>query len=401
MGLGNWGQQLQNAAGAFFGSEYLRDYKHASKTFRSNSYANAPKLKFLFHTYFKINSEAWAQSNTQNLGILVKEIKLPAYTFQTEIKNQYNRKRIIQTKIKYDPIQVKFHDDNNNSVNKMWYAYYTYYYKDANKPNVKFAGNRGSGRTPNGVSNGTQSTMADFNLADIYTDDLKGNDDWGYIGETSNPKGVNKQKVPFFQNITIFGFNQHNFSAYTLINPIITNFSHDQYSYADSSGIMENTMTIDYETVVYNEGAIDGRKPGDIVTGFGDDANYDLVESPINIPGSRGTILGKGGLIDSAGGFIEAINNGDIIGAARRAGTAYNTYKNTNLKSTLKEEFKQDLINVFRNTNDQLRNVNFNVPIKSSTPSNVGVNDAPTVAVPSAEPVGEPSYAGKQIVGPV
>lgn len=398
MGLGNWGEQLQNAAGAFFGSDYLRDYRHASKTFRSNSYANAPKYKFLFHTYFKINTEAWPQATNQNLGILVKEIKLPAYTFQNEVKNQYNRKRIIQTKIKYEPIQVTFHDDNNNSVNKMWYAYYTYYYKDANKPNVTFSGNRGSGRNPNGVSNATQSTMADYNLSDIYTDDLKGNDDWGYIGEASNPKGPNNQKVPFFQNITVFGFNQHNFAAYTLINPIINSFSHDQYSYSENNGVMQNTMVIDYETVVYSEGAVDGRKPGDIVTGFGDQANYDLTNSPINKPGARGTILGQGGLIDAAGGFVKDLEDGNIIGAVKKAGTAYNTYKNIDLKSTLKEEFKQDLVNVFRDVTTQVRNVNFNIPVKSMTPSNVGTNDAPTVAQPQVTP-GE-NVAGKQIVGP-
>jgi hypothetical protein len=33
-----------------FDDESLRDYEHASKVFRSNGYANAPRLKFLFHT---------------------------------------------------------------------------------------------------------------------------------------------------------------------------------------------------------------------------------------------------------------------------------------------------------------------------------------------------------------
>lgn len=403
MGLGNWGEELQNAAGAFFGSEYLRDYRHASKTFRSNSYANAPKYKFLFHTYFNINAEAWPEAPQQNLGILVKDIKLPSYNFQVDIKNQYNRKRLIQTKIKYEPIQVTFHDDNLNSVNKMWYAYYTYYYKDANKPNVKFAGNRGSGRGNNGVSNSTQSTMADFNVRDMYTDDLQGNVDWGYIGESAGPDPT--KKVPFFQNITVFGFNQHNFTAYTLINPIVTSFGHDSYNYAEGGGVMQNTMSLDYETVVYNEGAIDGRSPGDIVTGFGNEANYDLTDSPINKPGARATILGQGGLIDAAGGFVNSLQDGDIFGAIKTAGTAYNTFKNVDLKNTLKEEFKQDLVNVVRDTTVNLRNVNFNVPVKSQTPSNVGTNGAPTVA--NTEPTvftpggAAAQYAGTQIPGPL
>lgn len=408
MGLGYWGEQLQNAAGAFFGSDYVRDYTHASKTFRSNSYQNAPKYKFLFHTYFNINVEAWPSADTQNLGILVKDIKLPSYQFATEIKNQYNRKRIIQTKIKYDPVTITFHDDNNNSVNKMWYAYYTYYFKDAAKPNLKFSGARGSGRDANnnGVSNATQQNMTNYNLNNIYTDDLKGDDDWGYIGEATTTAGPSQlQKVPFFENITVFGFNQHNFTAYTLINPIITNFGHDTYAYSEGSGVMQNTMTLEYETVVYNQGAIDGRDPSNIVTGFGDIANYDRTESPISKLGANGSILGQGGLIDAAGGFAEALGNGDLIGAIKIGGTAYKTYKNKNLKSTLKEELKQDFITVARSTANTLRNTNFNMPVKSQTPSNVATNNAPTVAndtttVFSPSAAAAQSYAGRQIAGP-
>ena len=67
---------LQGAAGTFFGGDYLRDYTHASKTFRPNSYQNAPKFKYLFHTYFEINPAAYGEGiNTgSNFGILVKSI---------------------------------------------------------------------------------------------------------------------------------------------------------------------------------------------------------------------------------------------------------------------------------------------------------------------------------------
>lgn len=395
MGLGNWGEELQNAAGAFFGSDYLRDYRHASKIFRSDSYANAPKFKYLFHTYFNINAEAYPEAPQQNIGILVKDVKLPSYTLDTAIKNQYNRKRIVQTKINYDPVQVTFHDDNMNTINKMWYAYYTYYYKDAAKPNVMFAGNRGAATQQNDVSNSTQLTMAEYNERDIYTDDLGVTNDWGYVGEGlgADPS----KKIPFFQNITVFGFNQHNFTAYTFINPIIQNFAHDTYSYAEGSGIMQNTMTFAYETVVYNEGALDGNNPGDIVTGFGDPANYDLTDSPINKPGARGTILGQGGLVDAAGGFVESLQSGDILGAIKTAGTAYNTFKNVDLKSTLKEELKADLINVVRDSTTNIRNINFNTPANGQTPSSVGTANSKTVGKQNPESIGEPRTAGKQV----
>jgi hypothetical protein len=94
---------LSGAVGGFFGSDYLRDYTHASKTFRPNSYANAPKLKFLFHTYFEINQEILnaGVDSRQNYGLLVKDIKLPSYQFETVQLNQYNRKRIVQIRTYY------------------------------------------------------------------------------------------------------------------------------------------------------------------------------------------------------------------------------------------------------------------------------------------------------------
>jgi hypothetical protein len=395
MPLGYWGQSTQTAAG-LFGSEALRDYTHASKTFRSNSYANAPKLKFLFHVYFKINSDAWNQATDQNVGILVKDIKLPTYNFKTEVKNQYNRKRIIQTKINYEPIVVNFHDDNNNTVNKMWYAYYTYYYKDANKPNVRFSGNRGSARRNNGVNNGTQATMADFNLRDIYTDDLKGEVDWGYIGESS--QGGTNPKVPFFSNITVFGFNQRNFTAYTLINPLITNFSHDTYNYSEGGGTMQNTMTIDYETVTYDEGALDGKNPSDSVTGFGLDENYDLRSSPLNGVDSRSVVQGQGGLVNASGGYVRSMQATNNYPAAL-ATVGYNSTKYPGLVTNQQAQLAAGLLGSNRDVTTQIRNTPFTSPIKSATPSNTGVNNSLTIGQSSPVTSGS-TFAGVQLNRP-
>lgn len=390
---------LKGTAEGFFGNDYLRDYTHASKTFRTNSYQNAPKYKFVFHTYFNINPEAYPTGVNTNYALLVRNIKLPSYGFNTVQLNQYNRKRIVQTKLRYDPVQIAFHDDNGNTINKLWYAYYTYYYADATKPTV-FLGKRGATPPSTGTSNTPGTTNADYDISNIYNDSIQGNDNWGYIGETSNPR--NGKKVPFFKNITVFGFNQHNFTAYTLINPIITSFGHDTYNYEEGSGVMQNTMSIDYETVVYNEGAIDGRKPNDIVTGFGDQANYDRTESPIARPGSNGNILGPGGLLDAAGGVVRSLEQGDILGAIRTAGTAYNTAKNSNLKQNLKSELTGMLSPSVRNPNTNRispnRNVLFDIPDRSVTPYFIGTASAPTIAnPPTPNPVSATPTAGTQV----
>lgn len=391
MSLGNWGESLlRDAAGGFFGSEYLRDYTHASKTFRVNSYEYAPKFKFLFHTYFDVNPGVY--STDANLSVLVKEVKLPSYSFNTTQLNQYNRKRIVQTKIKYEPIEIVFHDDNGDNMTKMWDAYYRYYYSDGSKPGQVLQGARGAATETTQL----ETANSNYNDRNIYTESTVNEEhDWGYIGGAN----YGDKLLPFFRSITVFGLNQHNFTAYTLINPIITAFSHDTYNYNEGNGIMQNRMTIDYETVVYNIGNLDGRTPGDIVTEFGNVANYDRTPSPITIPGANGTVLGQGGLVDAAGGAIKSLQEGNILGAIRNAGAVYNGIKNTNLVETAALELKNSLVNSLNNTPNN-RNTLFSIPGANQTPGLLGLAGSPTIGTKqSPQPItGEP-LAGSQYTG--
>jgi hypothetical protein len=238
--------------------------------------------------------------------------------------NQYNRKRIVQTKIKYDDIEINFHDDNGNTIRNMWYAYYTYYYADATKVQ--------GGSTRLAASNSINPAPT-YSERTQYKPSITGSDDWGYIGDAQG-----SIKKPFFRTITIFGFNQHNYAAYTLINPIISRFGHDTYDYAQGNGTMENKMSITYETVKYYDGAMDGMTPEGKVTGFGDIANYDRRLSPISRPGSNGKILGQGGLVDAAGGVLGDLSSGNILGAVLKGGTLAYDLKGVNLKAQIQSE---------------------------------------------------------------
>lgn len=121
---------LQGAVNGFFGTQTLRDYKHASKTFRSNAYANSPKFKWLFHVYFELNDTLTNKSlglfpDPSLPGLLVKNINLPKFSIATAEMNQYNRKRFVQTKVSYDPIAITFHDDNAGTIRNLWYQYFS------------------------------------------------------------------------------------------------------------------------------------------------------------------------------------------------------------------------------------------------------------------------------------
>lgn len=301
---GDLQSQVSRVGGA--GGVYLRDYTHAAKTFRQAGYELAPKVKFLFHTVFDINPSVYAPDNSTDFSVLVKTIKLPSYQIKTQEYNQYNRKRIVQTKINYDPINITFHDDSINRITKLWDAYYSYYYKDSTNLNV-FKGTRGT--DVSSVAVGENAQKQNYNVRNLYDSDLTGNNNWGYIGEVYS-NSQSQVKIPFFRNITIFGFSRHLFTAYTLINPIITKFDHDTYSYSESQGTMECRMDINYETVVYNEGAVDGQKPDAIIAGFGNRQYYDTDLSPITPRGNNSPVPGPSGYKPSDGGYINTLKEG-------------------------------------------------------------------------------------------
>ncbi len=395
---------LKGATDSIGSRTFLRDYTHASKTFRTNGYQYAPKLKFLFHVYFDINTSAYAQNvgPGANFGLLVKSVSLPSFTFATHELNQYNRKRIVQTKIKYEPISIKFHDDSGTAqglgtaggiIHQLWKAYYTYYYKDGTKPNVILGEARGTDRT---ADNGQPAGAASYNQRTTYTPSITGNDDWGYIGETTSSVAP---KQPFFNNITIFGFNQHNYTAYTLINPLLTKMGQDTYSYSEGNGTMEMSMDVNYETVVYNEGAMDGNAPGNIVTGFGDNANYDRTLSPIARLGSNSNVMGKGGLIDSAGGFVSALKEGRLLDAAKVATGIYNNAKNGQLQKNIILEAQGAITAAISGAANPLNNNPFNFPTKASSPSAINTNGVGPSGRTGPSNVDSPPNAGQQIGG--
>lgn len=340
----------------FFLPDGLKDYAHASLLFRTNGYEYLPRYKFLFHVFFNINTgqirplqNIYGSNEVATVGMLVKSVQLPSYTMAVETMNQYNRKRLVQSRLDYNPVQVVFNDDQGDLIRNMWYNYLSYYYKD---PSYKYNGNP----TTNGTI-GSLQTLSDgagYNQRDIYSGSRQAND-WGYIGEsyydgTSNTgAGSPGGKPPFFRDITIYGLSQKRYASYTLINPMITEWQHDTYDYSAGGDLMQNTMMIRYESVKYGQGAVGGATPSNTVVGFGDPSHYDTVKSSLARPGSTATVLGQGGLVDAVQGTFEdlallATGQGgvqNVLGAVQKAGTAYQTFKGKDIRSILNDDVQQ------------------------------------------------------------
>jgi hypothetical protein len=295
----------QDSLQPFPPGEGVRDYRHAEKTFRRGGYDLAPRNKFLFHVYFNLNTNIPAVANLTSggkgstIGLTVKTAQLPSYNIDVQTMNQYNRKRLTQHRINYNPAQIVFNDDHNDLIRNMWYQYYQYYYSD---PVYRY------GNTPNqsGTLGEISSLLSGFSYGsnDTYSAS-RPVQKWGLNGQGyTNPSlqslassiltGPASGQEPFFRDITIYGLSQKTYAQYTMINPLITEWTHDTYDYGQGNGIMTHTMSIRYENVKYYSGAVGGAQPSDPVTGFADPANYDVVPSPIAVPGSTATVESQG-----------------------------------------------------------------------------------------------------------
>jgi hypothetical protein len=341
----------------FFGADGLKDYSHAAKTFRTNGYELTPRYKFLFHVFFTINTgqipqlqNAFGDGEVATVGLMVKTVQLPTYSITVDTMNQYNRKKLVQSKINYNPVQIVFNDDQSDLIRNMWYNYYRYYYKDSTYNYDNTASINGSiGQLQ------TQANGFGYPTGDIY-ENSRQNNDWGYVGEgyqdslplpgsTVNPT----TKPPFFRDIKIYGLSQKKFASYVLINPMVTEWQHDTYDYSQGGATMTNTMTVAYETVKYFNGAVGGNQPSSTVVGFADPNHYDVNRSGISRPGSQATVFGQGGLVDAGIGILEDLNalqSGqgglqNVLGSVQKVFTASETFKDKSIRSIANQEARQ------------------------------------------------------------
>lgn len=235
---------------------HLRDARHAHQFYTSNQHSFTPKTKFLYHVVFVLSStsEIFA-SRTNNfgkeIGVLCKSADLPSFRATVETKQQYNRKKNIQTRLDYEPVTFRFHDDNAGVTRSLFEEYYRYYFVDGNYVDDMIA----------------------FDPLDKYAPLQKEYGLNNKIGTTTNGS-----KSPFFKEIRIYQLGLGLWNAYTLVNPIVQQWQHDNLDYSDGAGLMENVMNVMYEAVYYTNGTIGEL---DEPKGFTDpETRYDVTPSP-------------------------------------------------------------------------------------------------------------------------
>lgn len=300
----------------------MANWRHASRLFIDNTYRLSPKTKFLFYVNFEIDPRVRGYSlfndkHRNEAGLLVKSVDLPKFNFDSVIKNQYNRKKILYKQINYEPVNVVMHDDNNAVTNAMWALYYGYYIADRHLPEAAFSAN--------------------------------------HLRVTSTPQdnftyGMdNDINAPFFRSVSIYTMSRRRFIGYTLVNPRIKSWSHGNMDYA-ASEFNDNQMSLEYEAVRYSSGNVTFGSPKGFAT-----LHYDSVPSPLSIAGGGvATLTGQGGVLDGLEQVFGEVGSKDAFKSPKSfLGTAikaFNTYKNFSELTT--DQIASEAVNILSDPNN-------------------------------------------------
>jgi len=302
----------------------MKDYRHASRLYIDDNFKLMPKQKFLFHVVFNTDETLFVDKFSPNerleLNMLVKSCDLPKYDMSYEEKIQYNKKMYAATRIAYEPVNITFHDDHADTVNAFWKKYYEYNIADSIGMNNDLT-----------ISN----TKDDYYL---YGSDKRPTTKFGM----DTPR---QRQKPYLKGIEIFVLHKQRFTSMTLVNPVIGSFSHDNLDQADGAGVLNNTMQILYETVIYKSGIINRNN----IPGFAT-IHYDNSPSPLTVlGGGTNSIFGPGGVVDGVGSVIRNVQSGNILGAILSASNTYNNakkIKKRDVKEELKGIAKEGVLNV-------------------------------------------------------
>ena len=240
---------------ALFGSQVenfrLRDYRNASHL---RPDVNPPRQQFQGYVNFILNRDLFSylfadngttQFRTQ-ISSLVRTADLPSVNFKTETKNAYNAKKIVNTGVEYEPVNMTVFDTMGNEWLSTLMRYFSYHYMDPR--NKQEPGNRDiEGSVPR--VGGLNDFNAKFGQEGVQSDS-------GVVGQrgfNSNKAGLNPQQTTnFFERIDYVLYHGNKGVQYSIVNPVLTTFKPGSIDYSSSSP-MEFSLTFEYERfTVYN-----------------------------------------------------------------------------------------------------------------------------------------------------
>ena len=223
----------------------LRDFRNAA---RLTPGVNPPRQKFEGYVNFILNRELYAslygdQSSNEfrtQISSLVRTADLPSVVFQTETKNAFNKKRIVNTGVTYNPVSMTVFDTVGNEWITTLMKYFSYHFMDPRNNQKSDDRDIAAGNIREG---GVENTNSAYGPATGFD-----------VGFNSNDAGYNlNASAQFFERIDYVLYHGNKGVQYSIINPMMSEFKPGSIDYS-SSDVQEFSMTFDYERfTVYNK----------------------------------------------------------------------------------------------------------------------------------------------------
>ena len=219
---------------------YLKDFRNA---YHYTPSQDPPRQQFGGYVSFVLDRDLFKdpfyndemEELRVRMGSLVRTADFPQIEFKTQTLNEYNRKKIVNTGVEYQPVTIRVVDTASNAWLTILMKYFSYHYM-----NPRNKGNQGD-RDMDNASNitGAEMIASQFGAGSPFD---------------SNKAGYNINYNPhFFERIDYVLYHAQKGTQYSLFNPVMTGFTHTPLDYA-SNELMEFTMTFQYESfTTYNQ----------------------------------------------------------------------------------------------------------------------------------------------------
>ncbi len=210
----------------------FKDPRFAAKNYqmRGTHLDHTPRHKFMWWVRFvRTTDEAESDPNSRwptGVSFKAHTVDRPRFSIKNQTVNSYNKKRVIQSAVEYQPITIKFYDTYDDVTLKFIKEYMQFYYADFSQ---------------------ADSTAWRHDQTDAEME--MGIGSWGfYNGTTDTPDGSY-----FFDRVEIYSFGNGRYTRWDLIHPKITEISPDGFDYSDGGTPAEITITMAYEGVIWPE----------------------------------------------------------------------------------------------------------------------------------------------------
>lgn len=218
---------------------YLRDFRLPHKPdllqarLKFQGYAQFVINRNILESEFAKSLSSAPRTELLNYSTLIRTASLPEVKFKTEVKNQYNRKKIISTGLDYTPVNIKLLDTAWNSSLDLIMRYYAYNYMNV--------------RNFEGMSREELKYLMVSNAENI-------NSAFKTESFNSNLAGYNiNNSRYFFERIDYVLYSGQKGIQYSIFNPVMSGFTTGEIDYA-ANEVLEFDLTFDYENfTVYRD----------------------------------------------------------------------------------------------------------------------------------------------------